>query len=70
MIENELRKKLTKIEFAIARCAIKIRESQDEKEKAELDDRLTYLCGKEQGLLEAIKILWGEKYEDKLYKEE
>lgn len=70
MIEKELRKKLTKTEIAIAKYAVKIKESQDEKEKAEAEERLTYYYGKEQGLLEAIKILWGEDYEDKIQERE
>ena len=70
MIENELREKLTDIEMNLWRYENKYNRAKDDIKRKKAEDKLTYYSGKEAGLLEAIKILWGEDYEDKLYKED
>lgn len=70
MIENELRDKLTNVEMNIWRYENRFNRAKDEAKRKKAEEKLTYYSGKEQGLLEAIKILWGEDYDDKLYKEE
>lgn len=68
MIENKLRKKLAKTQTEIWIWETKYKSTKNKDSKKKAEDKLTYLIGKEAGLLEAIEILWGE--EDKLYKEE
>lgn len=70
MIENELRDKLKQVELNILRITKKMNKSNDGIALKKLQSKLVFQNGKEEGLLEAIKILWGEDYEDKLYKEE
>lgn len=70
MIENELRDKLKQVELNIFKITRKMNKSNDGIALKRLQSELVFQNGKEEGLLEAIKILWGEDYEDKLYKEE
>ena len=70
MIENKLRKKLAKTQTEIWIWETKYKSSKNKNSKKKAEDKLTYLIGKEAGLLEAIKILWGEKYKDKIEKED
>lgn len=69
MIENELRDKLKQVELNIFKITRKMNKSNDGIALKRLQSQLIFQNGKEEGLLEAIKILWGEDYEDKLYKE-
>ena len=68
MIENELRDKLKQVELNIFKITRKMNKSNDGIALKRLQSQLIFQNGKEEGLLEAIKILWGEDYEDKLYK--
>ena len=70
MIENELRDKLKQVELNIFKITRKMNKSNDGIALKRLQSQLIFQNGKEEGLLEAIKILWGEEYEDKLYKED
>ena len=70
MIENELRDKLKQVELNIFKITRKMNKSNDGIALKRLQSQLIFQNGKEEGLLEAIKILWGEDYDDKLYKEE
>ena len=69
MIENELREKLTNVEMNLWKYGNKYEKANDDIKRKKAEDKLTYYCGKEAGLLEAIKILWGEDYEEELFKE-
>ena len=69
MIENELRDKLIKVELEIFRITKKLQKSNDGIASKRLQSDLVYQNGKEEGLLEAIKILWGEDYEERLFNE-
>ena len=69
MIENELREKLTNVELNLWKYEKKLNKSKNEKDKKKAENKLTYYSGKEAGLLEAIKILWGEDYEERLFNE-
>lgn len=69
MIENKLRKKLAKTQTQIWIWETKYKSSKNKDSKKKAEDKLTYLIGKEAGLLEAIKILWGEDYEEKMFNE-
>ena len=69
MIENELRDKLKQVELNIFKITRKMNKSNDGIALKRLQSQLVFQNGKEEGLLEAIKILWGEDYEDKLHKE-
>lgn len=60
MIENKLRNKLIKIESDIWRWETKFKATKNKDSKRKAEDKLIYYSGKEAGLLEAIKILWGE----------
>lgn len=57
MIENELRDELTRVELEILKYMRRIESSKDETKKREAEDKLSFYTGKEEGLLEAIKIL-------------
>ena len=66
MIENELRDKLKQVELNIFKITRKMNKSNDGIALKRLQSELVFQNGKEEGLLEAIKILWGEDYEEKI----
>lgn len=60
MIENELREKLKETQTQIWVWETRFNRSKNIDSKKKAEYKLTYLVGKEAGLVEAIKILWGE----------
>ena len=60
MIENELRSALIDVQASELRYSRKLGKAKTENEKERIKTKMTYLSGREQGILDAIQILWGK----------